>query len=51
MEQQGARLPADVSVGVIGAGTMGSGIAVVAAAAGHRVLLYDAVPGAAEGGL
>lgn len=30
------------TVAVIGAGTMGSGIAQVAAAAGHRVLLYDA---------
>jgi 3-hydroxybutyryl-CoA dehydrogenase len=36
------------AVGVVGAGTMGAGIAQVAAAAGHPVLLYDAVPGAAE---
>ncbi|MBK4738489.1 3-hydroxyacyl-CoA dehydrogenase [Noviherbaspirillum sp. DKR-6] len=35
-------------VGVIGAGTMGAGIAQVAAAAGHRVLLLDVRPGAAE---
>jgi 3-hydroxybutyryl-CoA dehydrogenase len=35
-------------VGVVGAGTMGSGIAQVAATAGHPVRLYDAVPGAAE---
>jgi 3-hydroxybutyryl-CoA dehydrogenase len=34
-------------VGVIGAGTMGAGIAQVAALAGHRVLLADAVDGAA----
>ncbi|MFQ5459192.1 MAG: 3-hydroxyacyl-CoA dehydrogenase family protein [Anaerolineae bacterium] len=35
---------------VLGAGTMGSGIAQVAAAAGHRVVLYDVVPGALETG-
>jgi 3-hydroxybutyryl-CoA dehydrogenase len=34
-------------VGVIGAGTMGAGIAQVAAIAGYRVLLADAVDGAA----
>ena len=34
-------------VAVIGAGTMGAGIAQVAAVAGHRVLLADAVDGAA----
>jgi 3-hydroxybutyryl-CoA dehydrogenase len=33
-------------VGVIGAGTMGAGIAQVAALAGHRVLLVDAIEGA-----
>jgi 3-hydroxybutyryl-CoA dehydrogenase len=33
-------------VGVIGAGAMGSGIAQVAAAAGHRVVLSDAMEGA-----
>jgi 3-hydroxybutyryl-CoA dehydrogenase len=38
-------------VGVIGAGAMGAGIAQVAAAAGHPVLLYDAMAGAAEAGL
>lgn len=37
-------------VGVIGAGTMGAGIAQVAAAAGHSVILYDAAEGAAEAG-
>jgi 3-hydroxybutyryl-CoA dehydrogenase len=35
---------------VLGAGTMGSGIAQVAALGGYRTLLYDAVPAAAEAG-
>ena len=35
-------------IGVIGAGAMGSGIAHVAAAAGHRVILGDAIPDAFE---
>ena len=35
------------SVGIIGAGAMGSGIAQVAAAAGHKVIVADANPGAA----
>ncbi|HXT90642.1 MAG TPA: 3-hydroxyacyl-CoA dehydrogenase [Trebonia sp.] len=35
------------TVGVVGAGTMGAGIAQVAAVAGHPVLIADAVPGAA----
>src|SRR5829696_7630006 len=35
-------------VGVVGAGAMGSGIAQVAAAAGHRVILGDAARGAAQ---
>jgi 3-hydroxybutyryl-CoA dehydrogenase len=34
-------------VGVVGAGTMGAGIAQVAAVAGHRVLLFDLREGAA----
>lgn len=34
-------------VGVVGAGAMGAGIAQVAAAAGHRVKLFDTRPGAA----
>ena len=38
------------AVGVIGAGTMGAGIAQLAAAAGHPVLLFDAWEGAAEKG-
>ncbi len=36
------------TVGVVGAGTMGAGIAQVAAAAGHQVVLFDTAPGAAE---
>ncbi len=35
-------------IGVIGAGAMGSGIAQVAAAAGHRVVLGDAAQGATQ---
>jgi len=38
-------------VGVVGAGTMGAGIAQVAAQAGHAVLLTDSVAGAVERGL
>ena len=34
-------------IAVIGAGTMGAGIAQVAAVAGHPVILYDAMEGAA----
>ena len=40
----------DLTVGVIGAGAMGRGIAQVAAQGGMRVLLYDGVPGAAVKG-
>lgn len=40
-------LPLTATVAVIGAGAMGSGIAQVAAAAGHRVRLLDARPDAA----
>lgn len=40
-------LGADAVVGIIGAGTMGAGIAQIAAAAGHPVLLFDAKSGAA----
>jgi 3-hydroxybutyryl-CoA dehydrogenase len=36
------------TIAVIGAGQMGSGIAQVAAAAGFEVLLFDAIPGAAD---
>lgn len=35
-------------VGIVGAGSMGAGIAQVAAAAGHTVLLFDVAPNAAE---
>ncbi|MBL6931780.1 MAG: 3-hydroxyacyl-CoA dehydrogenase PaaC [Rhodospirillales bacterium] len=44
-------LSADTQIAVIGAGTMGAGIAQVAAHAGHDVLLYDAASGAAEKGI
>lgn len=37
-----------MTIGVVGAGTMGSGIAMVASLAGHRVFLYDAAPGFAK---
>lgn len=37
-----------MKVGVIGAGAMGAGIVQVAAAAGHEVTLYDAVPAALD---
>ncbi len=43
-------LPVSTIVGVVGAGAMGSGIAQVAARAGHPVLLFDARAGAAEAG-
>jgi 3-hydroxybutyryl-CoA dehydrogenase len=42
------QLTAAVPVGVVGSGTMGAGIAQIAAQAGHPVLLFDAVPGRAE---
>jgi 3-hydroxybutyryl-CoA dehydrogenase len=38
---------AGATVAVVGAGTMGAGIAQVAAVAGHPVLLHDSAPGAA----
>jgi 3-hydroxybutyryl-CoA dehydrogenase len=41
-----AALDSRTSVGVVGAGAMGSGIAQVAAVAGHRVVLADAAPAA-----
>ncbi len=43
-------LPPSATVGVIGAGTMGAGIAQVAARAGHRVRLFDADAKAVERG-
>ena len=42
-------LSTETVVGVVGAGAMGRGIAQVAAAAGHRVVLADAQLGAAAG--
>jgi 3-hydroxybutyryl-CoA dehydrogenase len=41
-----AALASAIPIAVLGAGTMGAGIAQVAAAAGHPVLLYDAEPSA-----
>lgn len=41
-------LSADTIVGVVGAGTMGAGIAQLAAVRGHRVILSDAAPEALE---
>lgn len=38
--------PGDTRVGIVGAGAMGTGIAQVVAAAGHHVLLGDAMAGA-----
>ena len=38
----------NTTVVIVGAGTMGSGIAQVAAQAGHAVLIYDALPGTAN---
>ncbi|OEY66360.1 3-hydroxyacyl-CoA dehydrogenase PaaH [Marinobacter sp. X15-166B] len=43
-------LATEIAVAVIGAGAMGSGIAQVAAQAGHRVLLLDQREGAARAG-
>lgn len=40
---------AQLTVGVVGAGAMGRGIAQVAAAAGHRVLLSDAIASVVDG--
>ena len=39
------------TVGIIGAGQMGGGIAQVSAMAGHKVLLYDISPERIEKGL
>ncbi|MBY4677153.1 3-hydroxyacyl-CoA dehydrogenase PaaH [Marinobacterium arenosum] len=46
-----SHLTTESIIGVIGAGTMGAGIAQVAAKAGHPVLLFDAMEGAAQKGL
>ncbi|MFO1414072.1 MAG: 3-hydroxyacyl-CoA dehydrogenase [Burkholderiales bacterium] len=42
-----AALPTSTVVAVVGTGAMGSGIAQIAAAAGHRVVMFDSRPGAA----
>ncbi len=44
-------LDRNTRVGIVGAGAMGSGIAQVAAAYGHTVLLHDAQPGAVDRGI
>lgn len=44
-------LTPDQTIAVIGAGTMGAGIAQIAAAAGHPTLLFDANPQAVERGI
>ncbi|NNF62647.1 MAG: 3-hydroxyacyl-CoA dehydrogenase [Acidimicrobiia bacterium] len=41
-------IPNSRSIGIVGAGTMGEGIAQVAAGAGHQVLLFDVRSGAAS---
>jgi 3-hydroxybutyryl-CoA dehydrogenase len=46
-----AALSKDIDIAVIGAGTMGAGIAQVAAQAGHRVRLYDVQAGAVAKGV
>lgn len=46
-----AALSKNDNIAVIGAGTMGAGIAQVAAAAGHTVFLFDTAPGAAARGI
>ena len=43
-------IPTSAVIGVIGAGTMGAGIAQLAASAGHEVFLYEAFAGAAAKG-
>ena len=50
MTTNATALGTDRTIGVIGAGTMGAGIAQLAAANGHPVLLYAAFDGAAEKG-
>jgi 3-hydroxybutyryl-CoA dehydrogenase len=47
MGDTGGAIPAEAAVAVAGAGTMGRGIAEVAARSGHPVALFDARPGAA----
>jgi 3-hydroxybutyryl-CoA dehydrogenase len=47
---EAAALSAETVIAVVGCGTMGRGIAQVAAMAGHPVLMFDALPGAADNG-
>ena len=44
--QRGVPISLNAPIGIIGTGTMGSGIAQVAAAAGHVVKIFDALPAA-----
>ena len=48
MDADGALLGSFERIGILGAGTMGAGIAQVVAEAGIRALLHDPVPGAYE---
>jgi 3-hydroxybutyryl-CoA dehydrogenase len=50
-ETAGTTPPAPAVIGVLGAGTMGSGIAQLAARAGARTLLHDPIPEALERGI
>lgn len=49
--QGGVPISVNAPIGVIGAGTMGSGIAQVAAAAGHLVKIFDIEPSAIARGI
>jgi UDP-N-acetyl-D-mannosaminuronate dehydrogenase len=51
MDTEMKALSADKTVAVIGAGTMGAGIAQVAATAGHPVLLFDVAAEAVDKGI
>lgn len=43
-----ADFDSDTPVGIVGAGTMGAGIAQVAALGGHHIRIHDTIPGAAD---
>ena len=47
-QDESASVNHDLTVGIVGAGVMGAGIAQVAALAGHHVRIYDARPGSAN---
>lgn len=51
VESEPRQTPAASVIGVVGAGTMGSGIAQLAAKAGARTLLHDPIPEALERGV